>query len=105
MAAVAFVSSRYVCGRLADSYYIIVAAAAWTSDINVVKPGASPGNGIVADVALGQCGNVLWCFAGCCYAVVARTACAENSCVVDPAYTFECKRIMTIFTLTGRGNM
>lgn len=52
MAAVAFVSSRYMFRWLTDSYYIIVAAAAWAGDIDVVKPGASPGNGIVADVAL-----------------------------------------------------
>ena len=58
MAAVAFVSSRYMFRWLTDSYYIIVAAAAWAGDIDVVKPGASPGNGIVADVAFGQCSNV-----------------------------------------------
>jgi len=94
-----------MCRGLADSHYIIVAAAAWANDIDMVKPGASPGNGIVTDVALGQCGNVLWRFAGCAYSVVARTACAKNSCMVYPAYAGECERIMAIFTLSGRGNM
>lgn len=105
MAAVAFNSGRYMCGRLADSCYIIVAAAAWAGYVDVVKSGASPGIGIMADVALGKCRNVLWMLAGSLGSVVARVARAKNSCVVDPAYAVECKRVMAILTLRGRGNM
>lgn len=94
-----------MCGMLADSYYIIVAAAAWAGYVDVVKPGASPGNRIMTGVALCKCIYVLRRHAGCIGSVVARVARAQNSCVVDPAYTIECQRIMTILTLIGGGNM
>jgi hypothetical protein len=90
---------------LADSYNIIVAAAAWAGYVDVVKPGAFPGNSIMADVTLGKCSNVLWMHAGGIDSVVARAARAKNSCVVDPAYTVECECIMAILTLSGCGNM
>lgn len=90
---------------LADSCYVIVATAAWAGHVDVVKSGAFPAIGVMADVALGECSNVLGRHTGCLDSVVARVARAKNSCVVDPAYAVECQRIMAILTLRGRSNM
>jgi len=74
---------------LANSCDIIVAAAAWASHVDMIKPGASPGIGIMAGVALGKCSNVLWRLPCCLGSIVARAARAKNGCVVDSAYAVE----------------
>jgi hypothetical protein len=63
MAAVAFISSRQMCSRLASSHFIIVAAVAVAGYITVIKSGASPCTVSVAVIASVTADNVFSMFA------------------------------------------
>jgi len=89
-------------GMLAGCIDAVVAGAACAGHASVVKAGTQPAIGGVANVTLrGRC-RVRGVFPGRGNAIVAATASAQNSGVVDPANAAERDGVMTI--LTGRGH-